>query len=223
MNTDIPDDPSEIRELLADASRDVYNGLIYGSMIAREHFDTYKRPINLSLAANITRYHAKSFLSTRRSPGSPYLLKNANNNGIAIRQDAFELKVLKGRDGDPPAPSKSIRSERFYEQRSPRQLVLFPGMFRSWTSGDWPLFAARSQTMNLILCWEVDPSYSVIQLQLMCPRQAWKYGQAVRLFWKRVIPNPIAGIIGVENVNDDTEDIDDLDIFFDEDEAAGGA
>src|SRR5215470_15426796 len=101
MNPNIPDDPIEICQRLTDASRDVYNGLIYGSMIAREHFDKSGRPVDLSLAANLARYHAKDYISTRRSLGVPYVLRNANNNGIAIRQDIFDLKVLKGRDGDP--------------------------------------------------------------------------------------------------------------------------
>jgi hypothetical protein len=221
MSTNLPDNPNEIRQLLTDVSRDVYNGLIVGSMRAREYFDTLGAPLNAPLAANLTRYHAKDFVSQRRSLGTPYLLKDVPNNGIAVRQTLFDIKVLKGRDDKPPSPSKSRRSELFYAQSLPTQGVLFPDMYRAWTSNDWPLFVANAQRLNLILCWEVDKNYSVTSLQLICPRQSWKYGQSVKIFWRTMIPNPAQGIVGIRDVNANEEDLEDLEIYFDEEEQGG--
>jgi hypothetical protein len=207
MDTKLPVNPLEIHRLLTDVARDTYNGLIHGSMKVREYFEAEDKNLNAPLAANIARYHAKEFVASRRSLGTPYLLKDVPNNGIAVRQDWFDIKVLKGRDGKPPSPSKSKRSEKFYSQTLPEQRLLFPDMHRAWASDDWPLFAEQSQTLNLILCWEVDSR---------------KYGQAVKLFWRVPILNPAQGITGLYDVNSVTEDLDDLEIQIDETEVNWG-
>ena len=215
-----PKDPDAIRQLLTDMSRDIYSALIDGSMKAREYFEVRNEPLNSYLAANITRYHARNFIATRRSIGSPYLLKTVNNNGISIRQDCFDIRVLKGRNDDPPAPSKAKRSEAFYKQSVPQQRPLFKGIFSNWTRDDWEPFVDNANVLNLIYCWEADKDYSVTSLQLACPRESWKYGQQVKLFWKRTIDNPMAGIIS-RDVNEDDEEVEDLNIYIDETEKTG--
>ncbi|HKX30641.1 MAG TPA: hypothetical protein VJ302_23330 [Blastocatellia bacterium] len=215
MITKPPTTPEDILALLKDVSRDVYSGLIDGCMKAREYFDDLSYPLNRSLAANIARYHTKQYIATRRSIGVPYFLKDVPNNGIAIRQEVFDIKVLKGLDGDPPSPSKSKRSVDFYNQVPPGRPVLFPGMFHPWTSAEWPQFIASKDMLDLILFWEVDDSYSLIKLQLTCPLRAWKYGQTVRVFWKRPIDNPFDGTARRGDLNQNDPDDEDLDIAID--------
>jgi hypothetical protein len=215
MITKFPNDPIEICGLLADASRDVYSSLIEGSLKVREYFDSLKHQVNAPLAANIARYHAKHTIAKNRNIRTPYYLEEVPNNGIAIKQDLFEIKVLKGRDGDPPSPSKSKKSERFYSHYA-LQLPLFKNLHRPWASHEWKEFVESTDKLCLIYCWEVDESYSITRLQLMCPRQPWKYMQAVKLFWKEDIPNPLTGLVNLPNVNENEEELEDLEIYFDE-------
>lgn len=215
MITKIPDDPNEICGLLAATSRDVYNGLIHGSLKVREYFDGLQHQINNPLAANIARYHAKHLIAKGRDLLTPYLMEEVPNNGIALRQDIFEIKVLKGRNGDPPCPSKSKKSERFYGQRG-EQLRLFKGMHRPWASNEWKEYAASKDKLCLIFCWETDLSFSVTRLQLVCPRGAWKYMQGVKLFWKTDVPHPVTGLVSLPNVNENEADLEDLEIYLDE-------
>ena len=217
MNTNIPQDPKEIKEQLLEVCRDVYAGFIHGCGVVKEFFDAREREVNPSLAANIARYEAREFLHQKRNLLTHYLLENANNNGIAIRQDLYQIKVLKGMDGQPPCPSKARRSERFYSQGQP---LLFKDMFKPWRSADWDLFVSNTAKLNLILCWEVDKSYSITRLQMMAPRQAWKYGQSVKLFWRQLIQHPASGI-AIADLNQADDELEDLEIFFDEDAETG--
>lgn len=215
MNTKFPDDPNEICGLLAATSRDVYNGLIHGSMKVREYFDSLKHQINSPLAANLARYHAKHTIAKNRNLLTPYMLEEVPNNGIALRQDLIEIKVLKGRNGDPPCPSKSKKSEAFYAQ-SPVQLPLFKNLRKPWATHEWKEFVAATDKLRLLFCWEVDASFSITRLQLMCPRQPWKYMQGVKLFWATDIPHPVTGLVNLPNVNENQEELEDLEIYFDE-------
>lgn len=214
MITKLPSDPDEICGLLADAGRDIYRGFLHGGLKVREYFDSLKHPINASLAANVARYHAKDFISRGRNILSPYWLEDVPNNGIALRQDLFEIKVLKGRDGNPPSTTKTKKSERFFSQA--RQLELFKNLHKPWASHEWKEFIASADKLNVIFCWEVDETYSLTRLQLMCPRGPWKYMQGVKLFWKTDVPHPVTGFASLPSVNDDAEELEDLVIHFDE-------
>ena len=70
-------------------------------------------------------------------------------------------------------------------------------------------------TLNLVICWEVDSSYSISRVQLLCPRESGNYSQGVRLYWKRDIPHPVLGLPATPTVNDEDKP-DDLDVFFDD-------
>jgi hypothetical protein len=214
MFTKLPTDPNEICGLLAAAGRDVYKGFLHGGLKVREYFDALKHPINAPLAANLARYHAKSFIAKGRNILTPYMVEEVPNNGIALRQDLFEIKVLKGRDGNPPCTTKTKKSERFYSQ--PRQIELFKDLHRPWASNEWLEFIASTNKVCIIFCWEVDETYNLIRLQLMCPRGPWKYMQGVKLFWKTDVPHPVSGFANLPNVNDNEEELKDLEIYFDE-------
>jgi hypothetical protein len=213
MNT-IPTDPDEIRDRLAEECSLIYEGLLIGSEKVKEYFDLLKHSLNPALAANLARYHARQHATSRKRLGSEFFFEEVPNNGIVLRRDWCELKVLKGRDGEPPTATKTNRSRRFYSQSSQRSL---PGI--DWNglleSVDWKTFVAGKSKLNLILCWEVDETYGISNVQLMCPRSSGKYGQGVKLFWRRQVAHPVYGIKGLRGVNDDA-DVDDIDIFFED-------
>jgi hypothetical protein len=215
MITKLPEDPNEICGVLAETSRDVYDALIQGCLKVREYFDGLQHDLNAPLAANIARYHARHTITKKRNLLTPYYIEEVPNNGISLKQDLFEIKVLKGRDGEPPSPSKTKKGERFYSQDS-AQIELFRGFRRPWASHEWKEFAASTDKLCLLFCWEVDASYSISRLQLMCPRQPWKYMQSAQLFWKTDVPHPLTGLVNLPNVNDNEDELEDLVIHFEE-------
>jgi hypothetical protein len=214
MITKLPDEPTEICGSLATAAQDVYKSFMHGGLKVREYFDALKHPVNAPLAANLARYHAKEFIAKGRNILTPYILEDVPNNGIAIKQDLFEIKVLKGRNGDPPCTTKTKKSEQFYSQS--KQMELIKGFQRPWASHEWLEFVASANKLFLILCWEVDETYTINRLQLMCPREPWKYRQSVKLFWRTDVPHPVTGFAHLPGVNDTEEELEDLVIHFDE-------
>jgi len=212
MNT-IPADPDEIRDLLAEECSLIYEGLLLGSEKVKEYFELLDHELNPALAANIARYHAKRHATTRKRLGSEFYLEEVPNNGIVLRRDWCELKVLKGRDGEPPTASKTNRSRRFYSQVFVQRCL--PGFEKALESVDWKGFVAGKNKLNLILCWEVDETYGISNVQLMCPRSSGKYKQGVKLFWRRQVAHPVYGIKNLPSVNDNA-DVDDIDIYFED-------
>jgi hypothetical protein len=215
MKSNNPTSPEEILSSLSIAVASVYEGLLNGSQKVQDYFESQQHDINAPLAANIARYHAKKHAASQRRLNSPYWLEEVGNNGIAIRQDAFHIKVLKGKDGEPPTATKTTKSQNFYSQSQVTPKFPQINWTKNWTSKDWEEFIASTSRVNLILCWEVDYSYSISRVQLMCPRQSGKYGQGVNVFWKRPVAHPILGIMGLPTVNDQ-EDAEDLKIYFED-------
>lgn len=212
----IPTDPDEIASKVRDLTSAVYEGLINGSLMAREYFDQLDEEIETSFAANITRFHAKKYVQKNINIRTAYFMEEPPNNSIAFRHDWFQLKVLKGRDGEPPTATKTGKSQRFYTQVSDSAPYL-PGIdwIKLMQSVDWDSFVETRNFINLILCWEADRDYNISKVQLMCPRKSGKYKQGVHLFWKRQAAHPILGITGLPTVNDQ-QDLDDLPVYFED-------
>lgn len=210
-----PENPDEIRLWLSNACTAVYEGLLLGTYKVQEYFEGLSHDLNKPLAANIARYHAKHYVKSQRRLDAPYYLAEPPNNGIEIRQDWCEIKVLKGHDGHPPTASNTLRSHRFYHQQHIQPSL--PGIRWTtiWKAADWPAFIKSCTKLNLILCWEVDYDYSISRMQLVCPRASGKYGEGVKTFWRLDVPHPVLGILNLESV-DESQEVDDLPIYFED-------
>lgn len=222
MFTRIPQDPDDIVTELIEPLSNTFSGLIHGSLQAREHFEKYEMDINRPLAADITRFHARQFLQVNAQPQPEYLLHNVGNNGIRIRAGVATIKVVKGRDNDPPCPNHTFKDKRFYSQPVPYQPVLIEDIFKPFESHEWAAFANASDKLNLILCWEADAAHRITQLSLMCPRKIWAYRQSAEVFWRRSVPSPHFASNAIPDLNKAYEDIDDLEVFFDDSEDLTG-
>jgi len=216
-----PDDPEQIRDFLMGAINTVYEGLLFGTYKAQEYFDGDSNGLNFPLAANIARYHAKEYIKRVRPSEAPYRLAELPNNSIEIRQDWCLIKVLKGRNGEPPTATHTVRSQEFYHQQPIQQTLPGINWLRIWKTRDWKYFLEQCTQLNLILCWEVDYSYGVEKVQLMCPRLSGKYWQGVRTFWRLTIPHPVLGITGLQTV-DESQEVDDLPVYFESETAEQG-
>lgn len=157
MFTVIPQNPNDIVTELIEPISNAFSGLIHGSLQAREHFEKYEMEINRPLAADITRFHTRHFLEVSANPQRGYFLHNVNNNGIRLRAGLATIKVVKGRDSEPPAPNNTIRDKQFYSQR-PFQPELYKDTFKPFAADEWLQFVNATNKLDLILCWKLTPN-----------------------------------------------------------------
>jgi hypothetical protein len=133
-----------------------------GSAEVRSFFKAKRQEIDRNLAPELFRYGAMRFLDGAGhkavDEGSDYERDGQPKNGLLVHCGRLNVRMLKlPRDGDPPAP-KSAQRQSFYGQGI-LPLETEPG--QSWTSiGAW----------NLLLLWQVDRQYKLIDLHLVLPR-----------------------------------------------------
>ena len=218
----IPTDPAEILEKLSDLSSSIHDGLMAGSIEVRGYFQWRAHEIgqpvqmNTTMATNIMRYITLNHVKEARRIGCQYHLEEMKNNGISARFDWCHVKVYKTLGEEVPTAHNTHASRNFYSQHRPFQRRL-PSMELdpNWWHKDWDEIAPTLDLANLIYGWEVDRFYNVTRVQLFCPRVSGKYKQGVKLFWRRDVPHPILGIIGLPAVND-SRAVDDLPVFFED-------
>lgn len=107
------------------------------------------------------------------------------NSGIEVARDPLVARVLKSRDGCPPAPGHS-RSRRKYWQQAGRyhQMGLpFPWLPEA-DSADW--LVMPSDGANLIIDWDADRSRQLL-LGLSKPNGVWHYRGQPDLEWRRIV------------------------------------
>lgn len=226
----IPTSPDEYLALLSDFSASLHDGLDGGGLHVREYFAWHSRqkgkPVELNkpVATNLVRYQALMHLVENRKLGAPYHFEELTNNGISVHFDWGNVKVYKGIDGEPPTAHNTNKNRDFYSQSQSRRPVArkLSGIDwdLNWQHAAWEEVAPTLNKVNLIYCWEVDAVYNIIRVQLFCPRKSGKYGQGVKLFWRRDVPHPIYGISGIPTVNDGQE-VDDLPVYFEDAGAQG--
>jgi hypothetical protein len=185
----------------------VYESLALATIQARD-YNYASDKIDPYLAANIVRHHARHYVSSRSLQGS-YQPLEVPNNGIFLRKDDYRIKVLKGRDGEPPIENKTYLSRRFFNQ------TILPGMENSpvFSSKDWDEFVSQAASLNLILCWHVDEKYQQLTLELMCPcsTKGRGYSRSTEVYWRQEVPDPslvIEGVKGRQFVNEITVNLD---------------
>jgi hypothetical protein len=226
----IPTDPDEYLALLSDFSSLLHDGLDGGGLHVREYFPWLskqkRRPVELNrpLATNLVRYQALMHLIENRKLGALYHFEELANNGISARFEWGNVKVYKGLGGEPPTAHNTFKNRDYYSQsqsrRAAAQKLSGVEWDLNWEHASWEEVAPTLNKVNLLYCWEVDPVYNITRVQLFCPRKSGKYGQGVKLFWRRDVPHPIYGITGIPMVND-VQDVDDLPVYFEDAEEGG--
>lgn len=226
----VPTDPDEILALLSDLSASLYDGLAVGSLAVRNYFTGLSREIgkpvkvNKTMATNLMRFRTFLHVTSNRKIGIPYHIEELTNNGLSFRFDWCHVKVYKGMDGEPPTAHNTHKNRQFYshnltshvQAQQPTQMNLKGVVWRkSWQYLEWEKVAPTLDRAHFIYCWEVDPLYNLTRFQLFAPRVSGKYKQGVKLFWRREVPHPVLGIVGLPTVNDQQE-IDDLPVYFED-------
>lgn len=150
----------------------LYRLIEEGTVAANSFFDDQpdSPPPDPFLYPGIVRWHIARALDGLNDTSITYERTELPNNGIEVRYAGQRIKVFKSTpEGELPAPGSSIARQGFYQ---------------------WSLFGDDEQPTNLVVMWEVDSSYNLNSVQLVCPRAdgpVWKPGQQD---WAITLPHP---------------------------------
>lgn len=151
-----------------------------GTAHVQSYSEWQDEPIDRSLAPGLVRHKAKAFLLERKQevtdePGfedeQGFRTEHLANNGLCLRTNGFQVRILKSENGCIPPPGPSQARNRFYSQ----QLTL-PGMEGYMDEPDpW----------GIIVHWTVDEDYNLLRLGLSMPKSGGKSSATVETYWDR--------------------------------------
>ncbi len=170
--------PPEPQAALADLAPLVpvlYQAYEGAAFLAHNYFAQRNRPVDLWHHASIVRYEAKVMLEEHGLP-----LEDLANNGLALTYAGYNLRAFKADQGRVPSPGTSKTKQRFFQQFRLTDLPESLLSFAQAQQGRW----------NLVVVWDVTPTYALADLVLALP----KYGDAdrasVEMCWEVPIPHP---------------------------------
>jgi hypothetical protein len=152
--------------------------------MAFEYFDKmgveYK-DIDPYLASTLVRYHAKDVFknSAQKIVDVNRLinLQNVANIGIHVSTGQYNIKILKSKNGEIPAPGHNIRRQEFYQQKyTPQSYFDF-------------YEEINGERLNILVVWDVTPPYSLSnKVVLACPKDGGETKSSVIVHWKCEVP-----------------------------------
>jgi len=97
-----------------------------GTAHVQSYSEWQDEPIDRSLAPSLVRHKAKAFLLEKKQevteePG--FETEPLANNGLCLRANGFQIRILKSENGSIPPPGPSQARNRFYSQQ-----MTLPGM-----------------------------------------------------------------------------------------------
>ncbi len=179
-----------------------YSALDIGVYKTHEFFENEKKKeINRYLAPNLVRYYTLQVLNGlghEAEEDNNISLENVANNGIYIKYDRYNIRILKSNPGEIPVPGISKARQDFYHQG----LLNYP----SNENDNNGLIE-----INLLLLWSVKyKPYSLGNLSLACPKAGQSTRDSVLFHWHDEIPDSI--IYGSDIVKTQKEIVEILDV-----------
>jgi len=137
------------------------------------------KPLDAGLTASLFRFHAIEFLQSEGIDAQPDEWKWTFNKlpflGISFYYANHHIRILKGPGGSLPGCGISRRKARFYRQLPTNYLV-----------GSQP----RRSVANLVLLWDLTPSYDLAGLWLTLPAKSGMRQQDVSAYWCESLEHP---------------------------------
>lgn len=158
----------------------IWEALLVGTDVARDHFDRTGLELDLWLAAHITRSHARRVLEQLLlSPDieiddSAPTMTDLPNSGIRIRVANLEIWLLKAFHGGIPAPGPSFRRQQAWQS----------SMF------ELPAIVDVRATTRLFMIWDVDDQYDLVSLTLVRPKAGNAAPTSGEALWQIELPRP---------------------------------
>lgn len=136
------------------------------------------------LSPSLVRYHVLKDLEGSGSLPLRADLQGLANNGLIFSTRETNVRVLKSDEGDLPVPGQSIARRAFYQQ-----LPL------GFVEED------AESPLNLVLLWDADRDYELIDLSLACPKAGALTRASVEAHWNH--PLPLYGEPAVRDIDVD--------------------
>jgi hypothetical protein len=136
------------------------------------------------LSPSLVRYHVLKDLGEKGTLPLAADLQGLANNGLIFSTRGANVRVLKSDEGDLPVPGQSFARRAFYQQL--------------------PLGLDESDgepSLNLVLLWDADRDYELIDLSLACPKTGALTRASVEAHWNH--PLPLYGEPSVPNIDVD--------------------
>jgi hypothetical protein len=164
-----------------------------------EFFETLDgNPVDPFLAPALVRYYAMQFIDEKQAEVEGLTRKPLANNGLCVRYNSREIRVLKSDDGDVPVPGPSQKRQDFYQQSFP----------------NWDEVAGEDEPdlLNLLVIWDVTRRYVFRGLTLVCPKAGELTRDSVEIYWEKDIPLPTSTRRPAESrpAAESADDVDDL-------------
>jgi hypothetical protein len=182
---EIPEPPVVLRDL--SHFFPIFNSAFQqGTFKAFEYFDKIgvdHKDIDPYLASSLVRYHARDVLrnSGQKIVDVDHLLnfQNVPNIGIYLSSGRYNIRILKSKNGDIPAPGHSTKRQEYYQQIQPQ------------TAFDFYEEVAGGK-LNLLVLWDVIPPYNLSStVVLACPKDGGETRGSVIVHWKCEVPQEI--------------------------------
>lgn len=132
-----------------------------GTQTAREFFEERDWEVDRVLAPNIVRSVVKRVLEANGHRVEEMQSESLANNGLLYHRGRYSVRVLKARDGVLPAPGPSEKRQDFFNQRPSQQRIL------GWAAASGE---EEPKVVHLVVCWDVDHEYELVELYLALPR-----------------------------------------------------
>jgi hypothetical protein len=143
---------------------------------ATDFFRLLNGPMDLGVHAGNTRYLTRLFLaskdiSSENEESLGFELDRVPNCGLCLRGPNYEIRILKASSDGVPRATSDARS-RFYSSNQ---------MQFAFVNGQRP-DPQQPITLNLVVLWSMDASYSFAGLEIACPRGEQSDGR-VDCYW----------------------------------------
>jgi hypothetical protein len=185
-----PNDPEQVLASLSDILPRVYQAIEESLVTARAHFESRDRGFYPWLTAHILRDETKTAIDKIRLTDVDLMLSDFDRediafSGLSIIYGKYRIKIYKGKNGVLPASGRTKANRDFFYQPS---------------LGDY------FEYLNLVIIWNVDINYNLVDMRLACPRYPEKYPENSQEHWSIPIPPP-SGTIIVKPFDDPVEDL----------------
>jgi hypothetical protein len=149
-----------------------------GVRLGTEYFTEKKLPTDVYLLNQMIRYHTKRLMQ-EKAEINLYEMEDLSNNGLAGNHNGYHIRIFKGTHGNIPIPNSDTKRDFFCQQL---ELNL-----------DIP--APSPKRPNVFFLWDLDKSYSLTPLRLVCPEYAEKGRDVTRTYYDEIVKPVFAGEI----------------------------
>ena len=163
----------------------------YQTSIFKMHASPKKR-LDAGLAASLFRFYAIGYLKEHgieaRQDAWKWTLNTLPFLGISFYYNGYHVRILKGPGGALPGCGISRRKKRFYRQMQANYLV-----------GNAP----HRTTANLMVLWDLTPSYGLAGLWLSLPAEGGMRQQDVSAYWINELSHPASQTGNISGPDED--------------------